>query len=49
MAEATSMCFRVLGDLEFVRANVGTRGRPAPAADVVADLREAVAAILAGR
>ncbi|MET3962323.1 AcrR family transcriptional regulator [Marmoricola sp. OAE513] len=49
MAEATSMCFRVLGDLAFVRANVGTPSRPAPARDVVDDLRDAVAAILAGR
>lgn len=49
IAEATSLCFRVLGDLEFVRGNVGTPSRPAPAAQVVEDLENAVAAILAGR
>lgn len=49
IAEATSLCFRVLGDLEFVRGNVGTPARPAPAAHVVEDLQNAVAAILAGR
>lgn len=48
IAEATSLCFRVLGDLEFVRRNVGSPSRPAPAAHVVADLLDAVAAILAG-
>lgn len=48
MAEATSMCFRVLGDLAFVRTNTGTPSHPTPAADVVEDLLDAVAAILAG-
>lgn len=48
MAEATSMCFRVLGDLDFVRTNTGSRSHPTPAADVVDDLRDAVAAILSG-
>lgn len=49
IAEATSLCFRVLGDLEFVRANIGSPARPAPASHVVEDLQNAVAAILAGR
>lgn len=48
MAEATSMCFRVLGDLDFVRGNVGAPGRPAAADAVVAELVDAVAAILDG-
>lgn len=49
IAEATSLCFRVLGDLDFVRANTGTPSRPASAAHVVDDLQNAVAAILGGR
>ncbi|MBZ5737359.1 TetR/AcrR family transcriptional regulator [Nocardioides mangrovi] len=48
MAEATSMAFRVVGDLDFVRRNVGSAARPASVDAVVADLTEAVAAILGG-
>lgn len=48
MAEATSMCFRVLGDLTFVRSNVGGPDRPASAEVVVEHLVDAVAAILDG-
>lgn len=48
MAEATSMAFRVLGDLAFVRTNVGSAARPAAVDSVVADLTDAVAAVLDG-
>lgn len=48
MAEATSMPFRILGDLAFVRANVGSASRPAAVDSVVVDLTDAVAAILDG-
>ncbi|WP_344833769.1 helix-turn-helix domain-containing protein [Actinocorallia longicatena] len=48
LAEATSLSIRVLGDLEFVRANVAHRSGPVPARAVVDDLLDAVEAVLAG-